>query len=320
MEKRVKRILLVCNNYDSFALEEDGRIDVQIAQEYAELNLSNPPAITRAETTREALAIIEERKAAKKLPFDLIITMYSVGELDVFEFAKQAKTLMPNCPIVLLSAFSKEIYNRIEQHDKRDIDYFFNWNNSTDLIIAIIKLIEDRMNAPHDILEEDSVRYYSTYLPLLYKLVLHQNSIAIRDALNEKQQLLRKRARPKMLMATCYDEAVELYQRYGKNMIGVISDIGFVLHKGDPSSSEKLDAGVDLCKLIREDNPTMPFLMQSSQESMRATANRLKVGFVVKTSKSRPCRARSARGRNSCRRACGRRGRSAHRPRDSPCE
>lgn len=295
MVKRVKRILLVCNNYDSFALEEDGRIDVQIAQEYAELNLSNPPSITRAETTKEALSVIEERKASKKLPFDLILTMYSVGELDVFDFAKEAKLLMPDCPIVLLSAFSKEIYNRIEQHDRSDIDYFFNWNNSTDLIIAIIKLIEDQLNAPHDILDEgvraillveDSVRYYSTYLPLLYKLVLHQNRIAIRDALNEKQQLLRKRARPKVLMATCYDEAVALYNRYGKNIIGVISDIGFVLHKGDPSSSEKLDAGVDLCKLIREDNPTMPFLMQSSQESMRSIAKQLKVGFVVKKSKT----------------------------------
>lgn len=295
MVKRVKRILLVCNNYDSFALEEDGRIDVQIAQEYAELNLSNPPSITRAETTKEALSVIEERKASRKLPFDLILTMYSVGELDVFDFAKEAKLLMPDCPIVLLSAFSKEIYNRIEQHDRSDIDYFFNWNNSTDLIIAIIKLIEDQLNAPHDILDEgvraillveDSVRYYSTYLPLLYKLVLHQNQIAIRDALNEKQQLLRKRARPKVLMATCYDEAVALYNRYGKNIIGVISDIGFVLHKGDPSSSEKLDAGVDLCKLIREDNPTMPFLMQSSQESMRSIAKQLKVGFVVKKSKT----------------------------------
>ncbi len=295
MTKRVKRILLVCNNYDSFALEEDGRIDVQIAQEYAELNLSNPPSITRAETTKEALSVIEERKASRKLPFDLILTMYSVGELDVFDFAKEAKLLMPDCPIVLLSAFSKEIYNRIEQHDRSDIDYFFNWNNSTDLIIAIIKLIEDQLNAPHDILDEgvraillveDSVRYYSTYLPLLYKLVLHQNQIAIRDALNEKQQLLRKRARPKVLMATCYDEAVALYNRYGKNIIGVISDIGFVLHKGDPSSSEKLDAGVDLCKLIREDNPTMPFLMQSSQESMRSIAKQLKVGFVVKKSKT----------------------------------
>ena len=290
MERRVRRILLVCNNYDSFALEEDGRIDVQIAQEYAELNLSNPPAIVRAETTSEALALVEKGEQ-----FDLILTMYSVGELDVFEFAKAAKQILPECPIVLLSAFSKEIYNRIEQHDRSDIDYVFNWNNSTDLIIAIIKLIEDRMNATHDILEagvraillvEDSVRYYSTYLPLLYKLVLHQNSIAIRDALNEKQQLLRKRARPKMLLATCYDEAVELYNRYSKNIIGVISDIGFVLHKGDPSSSEKLDAGVDLCRLIREDNPTMPFLMQSSQESMRSIAKQLKVGFVVKKSKT----------------------------------
>jgi CheY-like chemotaxis protein len=290
MAKRVRRILLVCSNYDSFALEEDGRIDVQIAQEYAELNLSNPPSITRAETTREALTLVENGEH-----FDLILTMYSVGELDVFEFAKATKRILSDCPIVLLSAFSKEIYNRIEQHDRSDIDYFFNWNNSTDLIIAIIKLIEDRMNAPHDILEEgvrgillveDSVRYYSTYLPLLYKLVLHQNSLAIRDALNEKQQILRKRARPKVLLATCYDEAVELYNRYGRNIIGVISDIGFVLHKGDPSSSEKLDAGVDLCQLIRQDNSTMPFLMQSSQESMRSIARKLNVGFVIKSSKT----------------------------------
>ena len=306
MAKRVRRILLVCNNYDSFALEEDGRIEVQIAQEYAELNLSNPPAITRAETTREALeeiknsypikgTISSKLKSQNSEPFDLIITMYSTGELDVFEFAKQAKAEMPDCPIVLLSAFSKEIFNRIKQHDRSDIDYFFNWNNSTDLIIAIIKLIEDRMNAPHDILEEgvraillveDSVRYYSTYLPLLYKLVLQQNSIAIRDALNEKQQILRKRARPKMLLATCYDEAVSLYQQYSRNIIGVISDIGFVLHKGDRSSDEKLDAGIELCRLIREDNPTMPFLMQSSQESMHSIAKKLDVGFVVKTSKT----------------------------------
>ena len=187
MARRVKRILLVCNNYDSFALEEDGRIDVQIAQEYAELNLSNPPSITRAETTREALRLINGENGAngenagKGEEFDLILMMYSAGELDVFDFAHEAKALLPDCPIVLLSAFSKEIFRRIEKHDRSDIDLYFNWNNSTDLIIAINKLIEDRMNAPHDILEEgvraillveDSVRYYSTYLPLLYKLVL----------------------------------------------------------------------------------------------------------------------------------------------------
>lgn len=290
MARRVRKILLVCNNYDSFALEEDGRIDVQIAQEYAELNLSNPPAIDRAETTQQAIAKVHLGER-----FDLIILVYSAGGNDVWDFAAEAKRLQPNCPIVLLSSFNKEFYRRIEQQDKQNIDLLFNWNNSTDLIIAIIKLIEDHLNAEHDILHEgvraillveDSVRYYSTYLPLLYKLVLNQNNIAIRDALNEKQQLMRKRSRPKVLMATNYDEAVELYKRYSTNIIGVISDIGFVLHKGDPSSAEKLDAGVDLCKLIREDNPTMPFLMQSSQESMRSIARQLKVGFIVKTSKT----------------------------------
>ena len=294
MSKRVRRILLVCNNYDSFALEEDGRIDVQIAQEYLELNLSNPPAITRAETTTEAHSIIEDAKAQNE-SFDLIILVYSAGGNEVWEFAAETKQALPDCPIVLLSSFSKEVYHRIEKQDKSAIDYLFNWNNSTDLIIAIIKLIEDRLNAENDILQEgvraillveDSVRYYSTYLPLLYKLVLQQNTMAIRDALNEKQQLLRKRARPKVLMATCYDEAVELYRRFGSNMIGVISDIGFVRHKGEPASAEQLDAGIELCRLIREENPTMPFLMQSSQESMRQMANKLKVGFVIKQSKT----------------------------------
>ena len=294
MSKRVRRILLVCNNYDSFALEEDGRIDVQIAQEYLELNLSNPPAITRAETTTEAHSIIEDTKAQNE-SFDLIILVYSAGGNEVWEFAAETKQALPDCPIVLLSSFSKEVYHRIEKQDKSAIDYLFNWNNSTDLIIAIIKLIEDRLNAENDILQEgvraillveDSVRYYSTYLPLLYKLVLQQNTMAIRDALNEKQQLLRKRARPKVLMATCYDEAVELYRRFGSNMIGVISDIGFVRHKGEPASAEQLDAGIELCRLIREENPTMPFLMQSSQESMRQMASKLKVGFVIKQSKT----------------------------------
>lgn len=290
MARRVRRILLVCNNYDSFSLEEDGRIDVQIAQEYAELKLSNPPSIERAETTQEALDMVERGER-----YDLIITMYSVGGVDVFDFSHRVKALLPDTPVVLLSAFSKEIYRRIDAQDKSDIDYFFCWNNSTDLIVAIIKLLEDRLNADHDILAEgvraillveDSVRYYSTYLPLLYRSILQQNSLSIQDALNEKQQLLRKRARPKVLMATCLDEAEELYRRYGDNLLGVISDVGFVVHKGDPSNTEKLDAGLELCRMIRRERPTMPFLLQSSQAEMRLKAQELGVGFVVKTSKT----------------------------------
>lgn len=290
MIRRIRRILLVCNNYDSFSLEEDGHIEAQITQEYSELNLSNPPSIVRAESTVDALEMLKDEEA-----FDLIITMYNVGQVDVFDFSLKAKETSPDTPIVLLTSFSRELYRHIADHDTSGIDYVFCWNNSTDVIIAIIKLLEDKLNAEHDIMEmgaraillvEDSVRYYSTYLPLLYKLVLQQNSESIRDALNEEQQFLRKRARPKILMATCYDEAYDLYQHFKANILGVISDIGFVVHKGDKSENEKIDAGIDLCTLVRQENPTMPFLMQSSQESMRAVAEKLGVGFVLKSSKT----------------------------------
>ena len=290
MARRIRRILLVCNNYDSFSLEEDGHIEALITKEYSDLNLSNPPAIVRAESTLEALEILKGGEG-----FDLIITMYNVGKLDVFSFSVEAKQLAPDTPIVLLSSFSREIYRKIAECDHAGIDYVFCWNNSTDVLIAIIKLLEDKLNAEHDCLEmgarvillvEDSVRYYSTYLPLLYRLVLQQNSEAVRDALNEEQQFLRKRARPKILMATCYDEAYDYYQKYKSNVIGIISDIGFVLHKGDKPEQEKIDAGIDLCRLVRQEDPMLPFLMQSSQESMRAVAEQLGVGFVHKRSKT----------------------------------
>ena len=290
MARRIRRILLVCNNYDKFALEEDGRIEPRIAVEYSELNLSNPPELLRAESTVEALEMMEGGAQ-----FDLVITMYNVGEVDVFEFSRRVKEIDPETSVVLLTAFAKEIYRQMENRDTSHFDGIFCWNNSTDLIIAIIKLLEDSRNAPVDILEngvqcillvEDSVRYYSTYLPELYRLILLQNSEAIRDALNESQQSLRKRSRPKILMATNYDDAVALYEKYKSNMLGVISDIGFVLHRGDNRSEEKLDAGIDLCRLIRKDDHKMPILMQSSQESMRTVATSLKAGFLVKRSKT----------------------------------
>lgn len=290
MTRRIRRVLLVCNNYDSYTLEEDGRIENRIAQDYADLNLSNPPEFHRVETTAEALELMSHGEM-----YDLVITMYNVGKVDVFDFSVQMKRLSPDTPIVLLATFSREIYNRVQDHASSAIDYFFCWNNSTDLIVTIIKMLEDKMNADKDILEsgvrailliEDSVRYYSTYLPMLYKLVLQQNSESIRDALNEKQQILRKRSRPKILMATCYDEALELYERYRNNILGIISDIGFVMHRDDPPESERLDAGIVLCDYIRKDNPTMPLILQSSQESMREVAEKLGVGFVVKTSKT----------------------------------
>ena len=289
MARRIRRILLVCNNYDNFSLEEEGRLDARIAREYSELNLSNPPLFEREASTADALA-----KAAAGKRWDLVITLYNRGD-DVFDFAARMKEYAPGTPFVLLTSFSKEVWRQLESRDHTHIDYTFNWNGTTDLIIAIIKLLEDSLNAPEDILRngvqcillvEDSVRYYSTYLPLLYKLVLQQNIEAVRDALNEEQQFLRKRSRPKILMATNYEDAVNLYNTYKENLLGVISDIGFVLHRGDKSSEEKLDAGVDLCKLIRREIPKMPILMQSSQESMRPVAEGLRAGFLMKRSKT----------------------------------
>ena len=290
MARRIRRILLVCNNYDNFSLEEDGRLDMRIAREYSELNMSNPPVFERVSSTGEAL----DRLSAGE-NWDVVIAMYNAGGDNVFEFAHRVKETTPDTPVVLMTSFSKEVSRQLEDKDRSCIDFVFNWNGSTDLIIAIIKLLEDSLNAQEDIIQggvqcimlvEDSVRYYSTYLPLLYKLVLQQNSAAIRDALNEDQQILRKRARPKILLATNYDDAVHLYNTYKENLLGVISDIGFVLHKNDKPSPEKLDAGVDLCKFIRSDHPRMPILMQSSQESMRPVAESLGAGFLMKRSKT----------------------------------
>ena len=290
MKYRIHKILLVCCSYDGYILEEDGHIESQINQEYIDLNLSNPPSFTRVSSTAEALDLLREDDR-----FDFILTMYNVGEPDVFAFARIVKERHRNIPVALLTSFSKDIYRRIEEQDRSGLDYIFCWHGNTELIIAIIKLVEDKMNAAEDIgeggvqailLVEDSIRFYSTYLPELYKLILLQNTEFLKDAFNEQQQILRKRARPKILLARCYEEAAELYERYKKNLLGVISDVGFVLHRDDPPESEKLDAGIDLCRRIREDNPLMPVLLQSSQTAFGEQAAALGAGFVAKNSKT----------------------------------
>lgn len=290
MKYRIHKILLVCCSYDGYILEEDGHIESQINQEYLDLNLSNPPSFTRVSSTGEALELL-----AADDTFDFILTMYNVGEPEVFTFAKIVKERHPRIPVALLTSFSKDIYRRIEEQDRSGLDYIFCWHGNNDLIIAIIKLVEDKMNAEEDILQggvqaillvEDSIRFYSTYLPELYRLLLMQNTEFLKDALNEQQQTLRKRARPKVLLATNYDEATALYRRYKDNLLGVISDVGFVMHPDDPPARERLDAGIELCRSIRADNPLMPVLLQSSQVEFAAQARELGAGFIAKNSKT----------------------------------
>lgn len=290
MQHRIHKILLICCSYDGYILEEDGHIEQLITREYVDLKMSNPPSFTRVGDTAEALALLE-----RDASFDFILTMYNVGEPDVFVFARMVKERWAQIPVVLLTSFSKDVYRRIESRDCSGLDSIFCWHGNAELIIAIIKLMEDKMNAPEDIfpggvqailLVEDSVRFYSTYLPELYKLLLQQNTEFLKDALNEQQQVLRKRARPKVLLANNYEQAVALYRKYADNLLGVISDVGFVLREGDAAATEKCDAGIDLCRLIKEDNPLMPVLLQSSQTDYAEVAARLGAGFIAKNSKS----------------------------------
>ena len=281
---------MICSHYDAFILEEDGQIEAQISKEYIDLNLSTPPKFVWVTTSAQAYQMLEQEK-----DIDMVICMYNVGDKDVFRFAADLKTSHKNIPFVLLTHFSKEIHRRLSLQDTSAVDYMFTWQGNADLIVAIIKLYEDRMNADNDILGigvqaillvEDSVRFYSTYLPELYKMILKQGAEFLKETLNEQQQKFRKRSHPKVLLATNFDAAMELYEKYKSNLLGVISDVEFAIHKDDAPGSEKPDAGIQFVRHIKADDDKLPILLQSSQESIATVAEELKVGFLRKYSKT----------------------------------
>ena len=287
---RVRKILMICSNYDAFILEEDGQIENQIYKEYLDLNLTNPPKFVWVQTSAEAREVLNT-----VVGIDMVISMYNVGDKDILNLASDLKEERPNLPFVLLTHFSKEVYRRLAQQNTSAIDYMFSWHGNADLIVAIIKLFEDIKNSDHDINEvgvqaillvEDNVRYYSTYLPELYKMILKQSAEFLKETLNEQQRKVMKRSRPKILLATNLDDAMAIYEKYKSNLLGVISDVGFTVHKDEGIDKEKLDAGIDLVKHIRKDDPMMPILLQSSQESFASVAEELNVGFLRKYSKT----------------------------------
>ena len=286
MQKRIRTVLIISSNYDFFMLEEDGRIDEQIFNEYVSLNLRYPPIFVKATTAAEAFRIMEDED------IDLVIEMLNLGEDDAFTLAKRIRKKYDEVPIVVLTHFNREVSIRLQAEDLSAIDHVFCWLGNADLLLAIIKLIEDKMNAPHDIEEigvqciilvEDSIRYTSTYLPELYKIVMQQSRNFVKEALNEHQKMLRMRGRPKILLAKTYDEAMELYQKYKENLLGVICDVSF--KKGDKRDKES-KLGITLVQHMRLDDPNMPALMQSSDLSNKSLAEDLGVGFLHKYSKS----------------------------------
>lgn len=283
MTKRIFNVLLVANPYDAFMLEDDGRIDEKIFIEYMNLSLRYPPRFTQVSTPEETW------KQLGNTMFDLVICMPGTDSSDTFDIARDIKVKYPKIPIVVLTPFSHGIRERMQHEDLSVFEYVFCWLGNTDLLVSIIKLIEDKMNLEHDIKEvgvqmimlvEDSVRFYSSVLPNLYKFVLKQSQEFATEALNEHQRTLRMRGRPKIVLARSYEEAMHLYETFSNNILGIISDARFP-HDGviDPL------AGVKLLKEVRSRDPFMPLILQSAEEENRKYADECKAVFIDKNSK-----------------------------------
>ena len=286
MNKRIYNVLLIATKYDSFMLEDDGRVDEQIFNEYTSLSLRYPPRFTQVTTEEEALNELKNRN------FELIICMPNMDNRDIFAAASEIKVHYPNIPIVVLTPFLKEVSKRIANEDLSAIDYVFSWLGNSELLLAIIKLIEDKMNAPDDtasvgvqiiLLVEDSIRFYSSALPHLYKFVLEQSQMFAKEALNDHQRTLRMRGRPKIKLARNYEEAVRIFDQYRDNMLGIISDMSF-MHNGvkDPY------AGYKFGQYVRKTGLIIPFVLESSEASNHIYAKDLNASFIDKNSKSYP--------------------------------
>lgn len=287
MQKRIRKVLVICSEYDFYMLEEDGRIDEHIFNEYVSLNLRYPPVFIHASSARKATQILEQED------INLVIEMLSTGDINAFHLAKQLKLYNPAIPVVVLTPFSREVSLQLEKEDLSAVDHVFCWLGNPDIFLAIIKLIEDSMNAENDILKigvqsillvEDSVRYISSYLPLLYRIILEQSKEFVKEALNEHQQMLRRRGRPKILLAKNYQEAVASYEKYREHLLGIISDVRYKFASDRRDSKAK--SGLNFCNRVKEDDPNIPFLLQSSDTSNKKLAEQLGAGFLNKYSKN----------------------------------
>lgn len=296
MQGRIFNVLLIASKYDAFMLEDDGRVDERIFFEYVQLNLRYPPRFTQVSTEEEAF----EELASKR--YDLIIAMPTSENNEIFDMAKNIKGDYPLVPIVVLTPFSREIYKKIGHEDLSAIDYIFSWLGNTDLLLAIIKLIEDKMNVEADvesvgvqviILVEDSIRFYSSILPHLYKFILKQSQIFATEALNDHQRMLRMRGRPKILLARTYEEAIELYDKYKNYTLGIISDISFRHH----GVMDRV-AGVKFCKYVRQNDEFVPIIMQSSEIENSKYSVPLNACFLDKNSRKFPVDLRNTILRN----------------------
>ena len=282
MANRIFNVLLVANPYDAFILEDDGRIDEKIFAEYAKLGLRYPPRFTQVSSREEAEAEMESGS------FDLLICMPGTDNNDVFDIARLIKQRYPQVPIVVLTPFSHGVNRRMQQENLSIFEYVFCWLGNTELLLSIIKLMEDKMNVQHDtqagvqmiLLVEDNIRFYSSFLPLLYKFVLQQSLLFASEALNSQLEQLRMRGRPKIVLARSYEEAYSLWEQYKDNTLGIISDCRF---PKDGKVDEK--AGFKLLTEIRRQDSFVPLIMESSESAASELAASCHAKFIDKNSK-----------------------------------
>ena len=283
MMRRIYNVLIVANPYDAFMLEDDGRVEEKIYNEYMELGLRYPPTFTQVSTTEEA------RRVLSTMNIDLVICMPGNADNDAFTVARDIKHSFPNIHCVVLTPFSHGITRRMQNEDLSIFDYVFCWLGNTNLILSIIKLIEDKMNIEHDIHEdgvqmillvEDSIRFYSSILPNLYSYILLQSQRFSTEALNRHTATLRMRGRPKVVLARTYEEAMALYDKYSANTLGVISDVRFPI-----GGVKDPEAGLKLLRAIRAKDEYVPLIIESSEAHNRERAEAEGFRFVDKNSK-----------------------------------
>jgi hypothetical protein len=281
MARRVTNILLVSSLYDSYTFEEDGGLSELLFAEYLELNLRYAPRIVRVSTGEEALAKLRTDR------FDLVISMRRVGDMDIGRFSRKAYRIVPDVPVLLLAYNTREL-ELLDTAKLPHVDRTFVWQGDHRLFVAMIKYVEDRLNVDHDtamagvqaiILVEDSARFYSAYLPLLYSELVRQTQSLMSDSVNTMQRLIRMRARPKLLLATSYEEGLQLYRRHQQHVLGVIVDAAF------PRNGKRdFQAGLDFAQMVKQKDPERPVLMQSSDARNMEFAHRIGAGFIHKLS------------------------------------
>lgn len=301
MMRRIYNVLIVANPYDAFMLEDDGRIEEKIYNEYMELGLRYPPTFTQVSTSEEAAEVL------KSTNIDLVICMPGNVDNDAFDVARDIKVKFPDIHCVVLTPFSHGITKRMQDEDLSIFDYVFCWLGNTNLILSIIKLLEDKMNLEHDIEEagvqmillvEDSIRFYSSILPNLYSYILKQSQNFATEALNPHAATMRMRGRPKVVLARTFEEAMSIYEKYSENILGVISDARFPIHEINPDEQDNKpaplrdskvfkdhEAGLKLLRAIRAHNEYIPLIMESSETSNRAKAEQEHFLYVDKNSK-----------------------------------